>query len=49
MLDLHALNISYILTVFYSNHLDVANILLAKAYCPAKGNDYVDGLKTECT
>lgn len=45
MLDLHALNISYILTVFYSIHLDVANM---KDYS-AKGNDYVDGLKTECT
>lgn len=26
MLDLHALYISYILTVFYSYHLDVANM-----------------------
>lgn len=26
MLDLHALNISYIQKIFYSNHLDVANM-----------------------
>lgn len=45
MLDFHALNISYILTVFT---VIIWSILLAKAYCPAKGNDYVDGLKTEC-